>query len=139
MGLRHPAAPWIYNRGRNWYFITFKATNEDSRQVQALKVQANFVDAFGDILLTIPFSENVQLSQGGSDGAVFAFHSPVPPNSINQIDFSALAVRFADGSVWQDADVPEIGPIADASVALKRFPIYYDLLYFWPPSDLSKN
>jgi len=94
------AGPWVYNRGRDWYFITFKVTNHGARQANALKLQANLVDAFGDVLLTVPITESAQLDDGQSDGAVYAFHNPVPANSIDHVDFMVLAVSYADGSVW---------------------------------------
>jgi hypothetical protein len=113
-------------------------TNEGDRPVNAVKLQADMVDSFGDVILTIPISENAPLGQGGVDGAVFAFHSPVPPSSIDHVNFAVLAVRFDDGSVWSNADLPQRGPVAD-QVALRRYPMIYSVLDFWPPTNLHEG
>jgi hypothetical protein len=115
--------PWAYNNGSDWYFITFKVTNENARRTEALKMQANMVDAFGDILLTVPIAEEAQLGRGNFDEAVFGFHNPVPSTSISHVDFSLVAVQYADGGVWQNPDVPKTGPLAGPQIAIQRFPM----------------
>jgi hypothetical protein len=63
----------LFGHEREWFIVTFKATNTDPRRVSAMKLQANFVDAFGDVLRTIPIIENARLGTGDSDGAVLGF------------------------------------------------------------------
>lgn len=116
----------LYEHARRWYIITLKVTNEGARRVQALKMQADIVDAFGDVLLAVPITENANIGQGNSDGAVFAFHPPFPPNSADHVNFYLLAVRYVDGGVWKSATEPKSGPALGARGALRRFPMRWD-------------
>ena|ERR1700680_2608611 len=116
----------LYEHERRWYIVTFKVTNEGTRRTEALKMQANIVDTFGEVLLTVPVIDNAKLGQGDSNGAVFAFHPTFSPNSVDHVNFFVLAVKFADGSVWKNPLVPKSGPTAGGNVALQRFPMRWD-------------
>jgi hypothetical protein len=102
----------------------FKATNTDVRRVQAMKLQANFVDAFGDVLRTIPIIENARLGTGDSDAAVWAFRPAVDKNSLDHVAFFVIAVKYEDGSLWRaPGDAPKAGPTPAPSARLRRFPM----------------
>jgi hypothetical protein len=114
----------LYDHERERFIVTFKATNTDARRVQAMKLQANFVDAFGDVLRTIPIIENARLSTGDSDAAVWAFRPTVDKNSLDHVAFYVLAVKYEDGSVWHaEGAEPKVGPTPAPSARLRRFPM----------------
>jgi hypothetical protein len=114
----------LYDHERDWFIVTFKATNTDPRRVQAMKLQANFVDAFGDVLRTIPIVENARLSTGDSDAAVWAFRPTVDKNSLDHVAFHVIAVKYEDGSLWHaDGPQPKAGPTPAPSARLRRFPM----------------
>jgi len=116
----------LYEHTRRWYIVTFKVTNEGARRTQALKMQANIFDTFGDVLLTVPIVDNANLGQGNSNGAVFAFHPPFAPNGVDHVVFYLLAIKYADGGVWKNPVEPKSGPVAGGQVALQRFPMRWD-------------
>src|SRR5579864_4927919 len=116
----------LYEHTRRWYIITFKVTNAGARRTEALKMQANVVDTFGDVILTVPITDNASLGQGNSNGAVFAFHPPFSPNSVDHVNFFVLALKYADGAVWKNSVVPKSGTLAGGQVALQRFPMRWD-------------
>jgi len=116
----------LYEHTRKWYIVTFKVTNQGPRRTEARMMQANIVDTFGDVMLSVPITDNANLGRGDSNGAVFAFHPPFSPNSVDHVNFYVLAVKFTDGSIWKSADTPKTGPIASGQVALQRFPMRWD-------------
>jgi hypothetical protein len=114
----------LYDHEQAWFIVTFKATNTDARRVQAMKLQANFVDAFGDVLRTIPIIENARLGTGDSDAAVWAFRPAVDKNSLDHVAFFVVAVKYEDGSLWHaPGDAPKAGPTPAPSARLRRFPM----------------
>jgi hypothetical protein len=114
----------LYDHERDWFIITFKATNTDTRRVQAMKLQANVVDAFGDVLRTVPIVENARLGTGDSDGAVWAFRPTVDTNSIDHVAFYVLAVKYESGPVWTyPGPSPRSGPTPSPRAKLQRFSI----------------
>lgn len=114
----------LYDHETSWFIVTFKATNTDARRVAAMKLQANFVDAFGDVLRTVPIVENARLGNGDSDGAVWAFRPAVDKNSLDHVAFYVLAVKYEDGSLWHYAGPPpKSGPTPAPRAGLRRFPI----------------
>jgi hypothetical protein len=114
----------LYEHERDWFIVTFKATNTDSRRVQAMKLQANFVDAFGDVLRTLPIVENARLSTNDSDAAVWAFRPTVDKNSLDHLAFYVIAVKYEDGSLWHaEGPEPKAGPTPTPSARLRRFPM----------------
>ena len=118
----------LYEHERRWYVITFKVTNSGGRRTTALKLQADLVDAFGDVVLSVPIVENANLGTGHSDAAVWAFHPVVSPNSIDHVSFHVLAVKFADGTLWKNPAEPKAGPTPPPRAALQRFSITeYDM------------
>lgn len=104
----------LYEHSRRWYLITFKVTNAGPKRTQALKMQANVIDAFGDVLATVPITENARLGNGDSDGADFAFHPPFPANGVGRWNHLARAGYSKNGQ----------GDGTD--VALQRFPMRWD-------------
>jgi hypothetical protein len=117
----------LFGHERNWYLVTFKVTNAGERRTAALKLQANLVDAFGDVLLAIPIVENAKLGTGDSDAAVWAFHPRIDPNSIDHVAFGVLAVKYVDGDVWTNPASPlKAGPTPAPEAALRRFSIAWD-------------
>jgi hypothetical protein len=101
----------LYDHEREWFIVTFKATNTDARRIAAMKLQANFVDAFGDVLRTVPIVENARLSTGDSDAAVWAFRPTVDKNSLDHVAFYVIAVKYEDGSLWNaPGSEPKAGP-----------------------------
>jgi hypothetical protein len=114
----------LYDHERNWFIVAFKATNTDTRRVQAMKLQANVVDAFGDVLRTVPIVENARLRTGDSDGAVWAFQPAVDANSIDHVAFYVLAVKYESGSVWtHPGPPPKSGPTPAPRAKPQRFSI----------------
>ncbi|MGD0473872.1 MAG: hypothetical protein ABSB70_11775 [Candidatus Velthaea sp.] len=112
----------LFEHERAWFIVTFKATNTDQRRVQAMKLQANFVDAFGDVLRTIPIVENARLGTGDSDAAVWAFRPTIDKNSLDHVAFFVIAVKYEDGSLWRSSPPePRIGPTPAPSAGLRRF------------------
>jgi hypothetical protein len=111
----------LYEHQRRYFLITFKVTNDGEKRTEALKLQANIVDTFGDILLTVPIVEAARLGNGDSDGAVFAFQPPFPPKSVDHVSFYVLAVKWSDGSVWNAPALPKSGRSSGADVALQRY------------------
>lgn len=113
----------LYEHQRNWYLITFKVTNQGQRRTAAFKMQANIVDAFGDILLSVPIVENASLGNGDSDGAVWSFHPPFSYQSVDHVVFHVLAVKFADGTLWNSPKEVKTGMLPSAHARLQRFAI----------------
>jgi hypothetical protein len=111
----------LYEHERRYFLVTFKVTNHGEKRTEALKMQANVVDTFGDVLLSVPIVESAHLGKGDSDGAVFAFRPPFPANSVDHVSFYVLAVKWSDGTVWKAPAPPKTGTIAGAGVALQRF------------------
>ncbi len=121
------AAGPLYEHERRWSIVVFKVTNTGAARTAAIKAQVNYIDAFGGILLSLPIVENANLSTGDSDGAVFAFHPPFPPNSVDHAVFYVLAVKFADGHVWHNSEhPPKGGTAAGSQIALRRYPLHWD-------------
>ena len=117
----------LYEHERSWYIITFKVRNDGAVRTEALKMQADVVDAFGDDLLSVPIVENARLATGDTDGAVFAFHPPFVPSSVDHVNLHVLAVRFADGSVWKNSSpAPTSGATPPPRAALQRFSMRWD-------------
>lgn len=77
----------LYEHERRRFLITFNVTNHGTKRTGALKMQANIVDTFGDILMTVPIVETARLGNGDSDGAVFAFRPPFPAKSVDHVAF----------------------------------------------------
>lgn len=123
----------LYEHERRWFLVTFKVTNHSAKRTQALKMQANIVDTFGDILMTVPIVESAVLGNGDSDGAVFAFHPPFTPKSIDHVNFYVLAVKWSDGTVWQAPAPPETRTTPGGNVALQRFSMR------WSNYDISSD
>jgi hypothetical protein len=114
----------LYEHEHEWFIVTFKATNADPRRVQAMKLQANFVDAFGDVLRMIPIVENARLSTGDADAAVWAFRPTVDKNSLDHVAFYVIAVKYEDGSLWRaEGPEPKAGPTPAPGARLRRFPM----------------
>lgn len=112
----------LYEHERRWYLVTFKFTNVGQLRTEAVKMQANLVDAFGEILLSIPIIENARLGNGDADGAVWAFRSPVDPHSVDHVNFFVLAAKFVDGTLWTSPHAsPKIGPTPGPRADLRRF------------------
>jgi hypothetical protein len=114
----------LFGHERAWFIVTFKATNTDTRRVRAMKLQANFVDAFGDVLRMVPIVENARLGTGDSDAAAWAFRPTVDKNSLDHVALYVIAVKYEDGSLWRAADPePKTGPTPAPSARLTRFPM----------------
>jgi len=113
----------LYEHERNWYLVTFKVTNRGEKRTAAFKMQANMIDTFGDVLLSVPIVETANLGSGDSDGAVFAFHPPFPHKSVEHVTFALLALKYADGNVWKNPVAMKTGPELGAAARLQRFPI----------------
>ncbi len=113
----------LYEHERSWYLVTFKVKNQGQRRTVALKMQANIMDAFGDVLLSVPIIENANLGNGDSDGAVWAFHPPFSYHSVDHVSFEVLAVKFADGTVWKNPKELKTGPEPEARARLQRYAI----------------
>jgi len=113
----------LYEHERTWYLVTFRVTNQGAKRTAAFKLQANVMDTFGDILLSVPITETASLGRGDADGAVFAFHPPFPRGSVDHVAFAVLAVKYADGSVWKSPEQLKTGPEPGAAARLSRFPI----------------
>jgi hypothetical protein len=116
----------LYEHERRWFLITFKLSNHGAKRTEALKMEANIYDTFGDILMTVPIVEAARLGNGDSDGAVFAFHPPFTPKSVDHVTFSVLAVKWSDGTVWKTPNPPKTGTMLGADVALQRFSMRWD-------------
>jgi hypothetical protein len=112
----------LFDHERAWFIVTFKATNTDSRRVRAMKLQANFVDAFGDVLRMVPIVENARLGTGDSDAAAWAFRPTVDKNSLDHVAFYVIAVKYEDGSLWRaPGPEPKTGPTPAPAARLNRF------------------
>ncbi|MEO6990949.1 MAG: hypothetical protein ABI346_03270 [Candidatus Baltobacteraceae bacterium] len=117
----------LYDHAKRWYILTFKATNADQRRLVAMKLRYDLVDAFGEILMTVPVVENAKLGNGDSDAAVWAFHPQVDPNSIDHVAFHVLAAKFDTGPPWtSSAALPSPGPTPAPRAGLQRFPIHWN-------------
>jgi hypothetical protein len=117
----------LYEHERDWFIIAFKVTNAGQRRVDALKLQANVVDAFGEVLQTIPIVENAKLGHGDADGAVWAFRPGFDKNSVDHVAVYLLAVKYADGTIWSaEGRAPKTGPTPDPRARLRRFAIRWD-------------
>jgi hypothetical protein len=114
----------LFGHERAWFIVTFKATNTDQRRVTAMKLQANFVDAFGDVLRIVPIIENARLGTGDSDAAVWAFRPTVDKNSLDHVALYVIAVKYEDGSLWHaSGPEPKTGPTPAPNAGLRRFPM----------------
>jgi hypothetical protein len=105
-----------------WFALFFDLQNQTVRRTSAVKMQANLVDAFGDIVQTWSFTENANLGSGDLDTAIWNVRESSAVQSSDHVDLYVLAIKYQDGSVWRSPTTPKVGPTPGPDDRFSRSP-----------------